>query len=135
MRIRGRRPGQALVEFAVTLPLLLLLVLGVVEFSRAFQLYGAITDAARQGARTAVVADPTITADSVRMVVNWALNTAGFDSANATKSLVGFRSGRGESTTVTVSYPYELRIIRGLMRWTDAEARITIRGRTTMRNE
>ena len=54
--------GQAIVEFAVVLVLLLMLVIGVFEFGRAWNIYQVITDAARGGARMAVVADPGVVA-------------------------------------------------------------------------
>jgi len=41
--------GQALVEFALALPLLLLLVFGVLEFGRAFKTKIILTNAAREG--------------------------------------------------------------------------------------
>lgn len=47
--------GQALVEMAIILPLLLLLVLGVFEFGRAMYIKNTLTHAARAGARAAVV--------------------------------------------------------------------------------
>lgn len=47
----GRRKGQALVETAVVLPILLLLSLGVFEFGRAFHAHTAVVRAAREGAR------------------------------------------------------------------------------------
>jgi Flp pilus assembly protein TadG len=43
------KQGQALVEFALALPLVLLLVLGVLEFGRAFQTKIVLTNAAREG--------------------------------------------------------------------------------------
>lgn len=42
--------GQGLVEFALVLPLLLLLVLGVLDFGRAFYLGVALENSAREGA-------------------------------------------------------------------------------------
>ena len=47
--------GQALVEMAIILPLLLLLVMGIFEFGRAMYIKNTLTQAARAGARTAVV--------------------------------------------------------------------------------
>jgi Flp pilus assembly protein TadG len=44
-----RKKGQALVEFALTLPLLLLLVFGVLDFGRAFKTKIVLTNAAREG--------------------------------------------------------------------------------------
>ena len=49
-RNRNDRKGQALVEFALALPLVLILVLGVLEFGRAFQTKIVLTNAAREGA-------------------------------------------------------------------------------------
>jgi Flp pilus assembly protein TadG len=50
--------GQALIEFALVLPLLLLLVFGITEFSRAWMTVNVLTSAAREGARLAVVTEP-----------------------------------------------------------------------------
>ena len=47
--------GQAIVEFAIVLPVLVLLVFGIAQFGLAFHNYLAITDAARVGARAAAV--------------------------------------------------------------------------------
>lgn len=43
--------GQSLLEFAMVLPLLLLLALGIVEFGRAYYQYNVLTKAVREGAR------------------------------------------------------------------------------------
>ena len=47
--------GQAVIEFALVLPFLLLLALGVVEFGRAWMTMNILTSAAREGARIAAV--------------------------------------------------------------------------------
>jgi Flp pilus assembly protein TadG len=51
--------GQAVIELALTLPLLLLVVFGIIDFGFMFQRYEAVTNAAREGARLAVLADYT----------------------------------------------------------------------------
>jgi len=48
---RTSQRGQSLLEFAMTLPLLLLIVLGVIEFGRAYFQYNTLSKAVRQGAR------------------------------------------------------------------------------------
>ena len=55
--IRWRRDdrGTALIEMAFTLPLLLLISIGIIEFGRAFQTWQVLTNAAREGARVAVL--------------------------------------------------------------------------------
>src|SRR5438045_8895737 len=50
----GPRPGQTLVEFALTLPVLLLLLFGIIEFGRIFQAWVTIQNAARVAIRYAV---------------------------------------------------------------------------------
>jgi len=47
--------GAELVEFALVLPILLVVIAGLWDFGRAFRTYQAITNAAREGARLAVV--------------------------------------------------------------------------------
>lgn len=50
---KRRRKGQTLVEFAITLPILLILVFGVIEFGRVFQAWVTLQNAARTAARYA----------------------------------------------------------------------------------
>src|SRR2546421_9565499 len=57
LRRVGRR-GAALVEFAIVVPLLLLLVLGIMEFGMTMHDYIMVVHGAREGARTAAVGDP-----------------------------------------------------------------------------
>ncbi len=47
--------GAALLETAITLPLILFICVGVFEFGRAFQTWQVITNASREGARKAVI--------------------------------------------------------------------------------
>jgi len=50
--------GQAVVEFAIVLPLLLLLLLAIWQFGAAYDTWQNLNGAAREGARAAVVAKP-----------------------------------------------------------------------------
>jgi Flp pilus assembly pilin Flp len=54
-RWRHSEQGANVVEFALVLPLLLLVLLGIVECGFVFQEYEVITNAAREGARMAVL--------------------------------------------------------------------------------
>lgn len=56
-RLRGRHDvhGQSLVEFALILPILLILLLGIVDFGRAIAAYNSVSNGARSGARVAIV--------------------------------------------------------------------------------
>ena len=130
-----RESGQALVEFALIAPLLLLLVLGVVEFGRAWNAYQVLTDAAREGARTGVVANLVVTEDSVRGLVSGSLDRAGLDPASATITLQGWRTGRGTPLELTVQYPYDLVWLRPFLGWTTTEGQVTLTATSVMRNE
>ena len=55
---RGER-GQAIIELALTLPLLLLVLLGIFDFGLMFQRFEVLANAAREGARVAVLPDYT----------------------------------------------------------------------------
>jgi Flp pilus assembly protein TadG len=57
--VRQSERGQAIVELALTLPLLLLIVLGIFDFGLMFQRFEVVTNAAREGARVAVLPDYT----------------------------------------------------------------------------
>jgi hypothetical protein len=57
LRPRSDRAGAAAVEFALVMPLLIVLVFGIIDFGRVWQRQQVITDTAREGARRAVVRD------------------------------------------------------------------------------
>lgn len=68
---RKKTRGQAVVEFALVLPILLLLLLGISEFGRAFLTLNSLTQAAREGARIAATGgDQTAVNDRVMEVLN-----------------------------------------------------------------
>jgi len=56
-RLARDERGGAMVEFALVAPILFLVMLGIFEFGRAWHVYHTITDAAREGARKAVIFD------------------------------------------------------------------------------
>src|SRR5712692_11119291 len=57
--------GTAILETALTLPLLLVVSVGIFEFGRAYQTWQVMTNAAREGARVAVMpSSPTGAAEA-----------------------------------------------------------------------
>ena len=50
-RTSNQQHGQSVLEFAMVLPLLLLIVFGIIEFGRAYYQYNTLTKAIRDGAR------------------------------------------------------------------------------------
>ena len=83
MRKRYRR-GQAIVEFALVLPVFLLLLLAAVEFGRAYLDLHLLTSAAREGARVGMLPD------KVEQDV--------YDRVNGFLENVGMRSGSWQTT-------------------------------------
>lgn len=138
-RIPGGRPrrGQALVEFALVLPLLMLVLFGIVEFGRAWNAKQVLTDAAREGARLAVVGDPTITLTSqVDTRVKEKIARGGFDTTQVTVAYPdGFKTGTGNITSVEVSMPYRFVVIQQLANLVTNNGVITLRTTARMRNE
>jgi Flp pilus assembly protein TadG len=61
--------GAAVVEFAVVLPLLLLIVFGIVEFSFLLYNQAMLTNAAREGARYGITISPRKTDTEIKDVV------------------------------------------------------------------
>ncbi|HEX7090455.1 MAG TPA: TadE family protein [Longimicrobiales bacterium] len=139
--LRGATPpvpadaGQALVEFALVLPLLLVLVIAVFEFGRAWSAYQVITDAAREGARNAVVVNPAIDSAYVVQRVRDALARASLDPDNASISISGFNERTGTPAMVTISYPYRFVLLGPLLGWATDRSSITLSTSFVMRNE
>ena len=55
IRQHPRQHGQALVEFALVLPILLVVLIGIMDFGRAFFVYSEVSNAAREAVRYAAV--------------------------------------------------------------------------------
>ncbi|HEY6959096.1 MAG TPA: TadE/TadG family type IV pilus assembly protein [Candidatus Limnocylindria bacterium] len=99
--------GQSLVEFALALPLLLVILLGVADLGRAFYYSSAIANAARVGAAYAA-ADASATASSIATRV---CNETGFVPYSATAACPGLATtatfGGGNDAVVTVTYDFD----------------------------
>ncbi len=132
------RKGQALVEFALVLPLLMLLILGIVEFGRAWNAKQILTDAAREGARLSVVGNPTITDTSqVNPSIRRIVALAGLDSSQVTISYPdGFKTGTGNVTSVQISMPFQFVVLHRLVQLvTSSNGTMVLSTTARMRNE
>ncbi len=96
-----------MVEVAVVLPLLLVLILGLLEYGWLLLKAQQITNAARQGARTGARADAT--AAEVIAAVGDAMSAAGLDSSGYALTLSPADPSAlmaGDMLSVDVSVPY-----------------------------
>jgi Flp pilus assembly protein TadG len=104
---RRRKPtqrwGAAVVEFAVTLPVLVVLVFGTVEISNGIFLRQALSEAAYEGARAA--ARPLGTQVSTQARIREVLASRGIDNETVTFSPSPNTAARGTKLQVTVSVP------------------------------
>lgn len=127
--------GQALVEFALVAPILLLILLGVVDFARAWSAYEAITYQARQGARMAVVDDSGVTEADVLQAIRDGLSNASLRPDDATIAITGFRAGRGTPASVQIDYPISLVFVGRFLEWLNGSEDLVLSTQFVMRNE
>jgi len=129
------RSGQALVELALVVPLLLALILGVVELSRAWNVHQVLTNTAREALRSAVVDNPSFTQDEMYVRISESLRLASLDPSKIEVSVDGWKSGTGNPTKLELRYPYEFNLLGPLMEWSTGQRAVTLSTAFIMRNE
>jgi hypothetical protein len=104
------RRGSAMVEFAVVAPVLVTLMLGMVEVTRAIQVKNLLTDAARASCRAAAM--PGASTQDVKDRVGSILSNNGIKPADATvnvlvngKALDAQSAVNGDRIDVQISVP------------------------------
>lgn len=132
---RRDRGGQALVEVALVVPILLLLIVGLTEFARAWNTKQVLTDAAREGLRRAVVANPNFTYDAMLDVIDESLLRASLDPERAEVSVEGWRAGTGTPARISIDYRYELGFFGPLAAWATDDRTLVLYTSFVMRNE
>lgn len=100
---RKNEKGAAAVEFALILPVLLLILIGIVEFSLAFNAQLSLNQAAREGARYMAIHNNSTAASSA------ASNAAGRLTPASVATTFSFSGGGtscspGKQVTATTSY-------------------------------
>lgn len=125
--------GQNLVEFALVVPLLLLLVIGIAEFGRAWMTKNIMTGAAREAVRMAAVPHPAGFTDTTWQAAVIAradnvLNSAGIipHTVIVSDTLVAY-----DPVSVTVNYNFPA-MLAGFIPGLD---NIPLSSTTTMRRE
>lgn len=95
--------GQSLVEFALIIPIFLMLVFAVVDFGMGFHAWITVTNSAREGARLGSVgSDAATIEDRVRDTA------ASLNNDDLTVTVTNAQGNPGESVSVEVDYSYDL---------------------------
>lgn len=111
MRRKGEK-GAAAVEFALVLPLLVMLLVGMLEFGLVLWRQEMMTNATREAARAGIVAgNPRLTQAEIQAVLASNLSLAGIDPAATTITITGAEGVSGDPLTVSVVYPYQFMVI------------------------
>ena len=92
--------GQSLVEFALVVPIYILILMGIIEFGRAWMTMNILSSASREGARIAAVTGPDVS--SVNTAVQNVLSASNLPSG--TINVSGPNSNREVRVTVTINY-------------------------------
>jgi Flp pilus assembly protein TadG len=129
-RIRNQR-GAALLETAITIPLVLLVTVSIFEFGRAYQTWQVLTNAAREGARVAVLSEST-DANVSETVRNYMQSGQLQGAATATiniERVVPF--GANTASRITVTYPFNFTVLNPVIRLVNSSS-TTGKGTTNM---
>src|SRR3954466_2892448 len=117
--------GAAAVEFALVVPMLVLLLFGVVEFGRAYFVQTTVSGAAREGVRVMALQN---NATAARAAAVSAASTLGVTSAQVTVSPASCVSTPDAAVSATVTVTYPMTYVTGLF-----GSSITLTGKGVMR--
>ena len=139
MRKRRRRDGERgveLIEFALAFPILLMVVLGIVDFALVYHHNEVLTNAAREGARLASL--PGYATVDVQNRVTAFVQTGGLPATptvTVTPATIPFGAGTWPASTVTVSYQHNYLFIDAVAGWFGGIGNPTLNAHATMRHE
>ena len=102
-RILKKTGGQTLVEFALVLPVLVVLIFGMTDFGRVINGYLTATEASREGARVAALREDNAAVEAAVRKASPNLN-----QSNLTVITVPETRVSGDSVSVTVVYNLEI---------------------------
>jgi Flp pilus assembly protein TadG len=131
--------GAALLETAVTLPIVLMICVGIFEFGRAYQTWQVLTNAAREGARVAATNGTTDL--EVETAVRTFLAAERLGNAGTAPIAVNRKVALGSNTgsEVTIQYPFSFILLDPAVRFvkpaTTTGAPLTMSAVAIMRNE
>jgi len=129
--------GMATVETVIVLPLLLMLLFGIAEFSLVLSRWQAVTNAAREGARTAIVfRSSCVVADveaAVRQRVKDYATPLGITLNDSQIQISGVCGTSNTNSTVRVTSPYQFRVLGSFA--PSLSPTVNTTGTSVMRNE
>ena len=128
-----REDGAVAVEFALVLPILIVLVFGIIEFGFALYNKEVITNASREAARAGIVQAPKLTDTDIQNVAKDYLAAAGWDKTKADIDVTGAGGSFPSSLTVTVNYPYSFSVLPNFIAGISKD--ITLSATTVMKHE
>lgn len=141
--LRRSERGAALLETAIVLPLLLFVAVGIIEFGRAYQTWQVLTNAAREGARVAVLPGTTDGAVTTRVqdyleagqLPAWADADVDIDRDDE----ISIGTGTASASRIVVSYPFEFMVLQPVaalvVEGTTYGEPLVMTASATMRNE
>ena len=140
---RKHERGQAMVETAIALPILLVLMVGIFEVGRAYETWQVLTNAAREGARVAVTptgSQVTTTALVRQYMLNGQLPRYGSATVVVNKNAsIDVNGNAVSASAVIVDYPFEFIMLQPIVRLVAPGATVggplTMRATAIMRNE
>ncbi len=116
MMANRNNKGMSSVEFALVLPVFMMLLFGIVEFGTAFYKQQVLTSAAREAARIGIVAvNPRPTATQVKEKALSYLDQVGLDSGSAVVNVSGAGGKSGDPLSVEIAYPASFVLISNLI--------------------
>ena len=132
--------GAALLETAITLPIILLVSVSIFEFGRAYQTWQVLTNAAREGARVAVIKGTTST--EIKDAVKTYATVGGLTVTDGQITLdqgVALGTSSWTGSQITIAYPFQFMVLNPVAKLIRADSTtgeaLTMSAVAVMRNE
>ena len=102
-RVCGKQRGDAIVEFILVVPILLLILFGIMELGRVLDAWIVVQNAAREGARTGALATPdSSVGTAATAAANSYLSTAFSSRTDVDKKIISAPVVSSDAVSVTV---------------------------------
>jgi Flp pilus assembly protein TadG len=148
--LKKNERGAALIETAITIPIILLISVGIFEFGKAYQTSQVLVNAAREGARQAILVDKT-DADVIAVVEKYmtdgglpcvganppaAANCSGSANVSINRTVA---LGTNTASQIDIQYPFNFMVLNPVVRMVTPASKtgqgITMKSTALMRNE